>query len=255
MRPNFPCDNAQTHPLVHEAAHGELAFDEQGCPVSLRFRDRYFDSRDGLAESRFIFIDGNNLAERFSAATTGSTFRIGETGFGSGLNFLATVDHWLQHRSSGHLVYQSVERYPLSALQLKTILTRWPSLQPLTDRLLEVYCPQLDSISTYVFDDWNLTLRLVWKECAPGLLDFEAGIDAWFFDGFSPKVNPDMWSSELIQIAFSKSAPTATGTTFTAAGWVRRNFQAAGFRIEKRPGFGQKREHLYLGSRLNERQN
>jgi tRNA U34 5-methylaminomethyl-2-thiouridine-forming methyltransferase MnmC len=51
-----------------------------------------------------------------------------------------------------------------------------------------------------------------------------------------------MWSAELM-LAVGKN--TKTGGTFaaySAAGWVRRNLEAAGFEVTKSPGFGTKRE-------------
>ncbi len=69
-----------------------------------------------------------------------------------------------------------------------------------------------------------------------------APIDAWFLDGFSPARNPELWDADLLKVAADLTAHGGTLATYTAAGWVRRNLQAAGFEIEKAEGFAGKRE-------------
>ena len=69
-------------------------------------------------------------------------------------------------------------------------------------------------------------------------------VDAWYLDGFSPAKNPAMWSEELFSKLTSNSHDGATCSTYTAAGFVKRNLQKAGFITEKVPGFGKKRDML-----------
>ncbi len=61
--------------------------------------------------------------------------------------------------------------------------------------------------------------------------------DAWFLDGFAPARNPQMWTAEVLNLVAARSAPGARLATFTVAGAVRRGLEAAGFAVEKRPGF------------------
>ena len=56
--------------------------------------------------------------------------------------------------------------------------------------------------------------------------------------------NPDMWSDRNLARIGDLSAPDATLATFTVAGHVRRGLQAAGFAVERVPGFGRKRHRL-----------
>jgi len=46
------------------------------------------------------------------------------------------------------------------------------------------------------------------------------------------------------QTVLDHTAPGGTFGTYAAAGFVRRNLQAAGFTVERRPGFAGKREML-----------
>jgi tRNA U34 5-methylaminomethyl-2-thiouridine-forming methyltransferase MnmC len=72
-------------------------------------------------------------------------------------------------------------------------------------------------------------------------------VDAWFLDGFSPAKNPELWEPALLRAVAHHSAPGATLATYSAAGAVRRNLEAAGFAITRRPGFGRKR-HMTTGT-------
>lgn len=72
-------------------------------------------------------------------------------------------------------------------------------------------------------------------------------VDAWFLDGFAPAKNPDMWTPNLFNAMARLARPGATLATFTSAGFVRRGLQEAGFTMQKRKGFGRKREMLCGG--------
>ena len=71
-----------------EIDHADLHWDEHGQPLSSQFDDVYFSRASGLAESQHVFIQHNQLPARFAALQDGDTLVIGETGFGTGLNFL-----------------------------------------------------------------------------------------------------------------------------------------------------------------------
>jgi tRNA 5-methylaminomethyl-2-thiouridine biosynthesis bifunctional protein len=69
-------------------------------------------------------------------------------------------------------------------------------------------------------------------------------VDAWYLDGFSPAKNPDMWSQQLFEKLAQNSHTGTTCSTYTSAGFVKRNMQAAGFLVNKVSGCGKKREML-----------
>ncbi|MEQ1931191.1 MAG: FAD-dependent 5-carboxymethylaminomethyl-2-thiouridine(34) oxidoreductase MnmC, partial [Parvularculaceae bacterium] len=60
----------------------------------------------------------------------------------------------------------------------------------------------------------------------------------------NPSKNPSRWRPEVAAELARLSAPGATAATFTVAGDVRRTFEAAGFVVAKRAGYGRKREML-----------
>ncbi|MEL7491846.1 MAG: bifunctional tRNA (5-methylaminomethyl-2-thiouridine)(34)-methyltransferase MnmD/FAD-dependent 5-carboxymethylaminomethyl-2-thiouridine(34) oxidoreductase MnmC [Pseudomonadota bacterium] len=223
----------------------DLDWDETGdapfAPRSVFFDDIYF-AGDGLAEATHVFLDGNALRDRFEEA---AHFTIGELGFGTGLNFLAAWRAWAQRpqKARGHLHFLSFEKYPLAEDELARAHRAWPDLASQAAALRRALPPPIRGFHRVAVAD-DVTLTLYYGDVREGLCAAEARSDAWFLDGFSPAKNPGMWAPDLFHEIARLSAPGATAATFTVAGDVRRALTAAGFTIEKRPGYGRKREML-----------
>src|SRR5688500_13055850 len=93
------------------------------APRSAQFDDIYFTADDGLAETRHVFLAGNNLPEAWSNR---DRFTIAETGFGTGLNFLETWTRFEKTADSGAILdYVSFELYPWSAKEIRESLSHW----------------------------------------------------------------------------------------------------------------------------------
>lgn len=216
-------------------------------PVSTRFDDPYYSKADGLAETRHTFLEGNHLAARF--ANCKDTFTIAELGFGTGLNFLATCILWRQVApATARLNYLSFERYPLPASDIRHALSRWPKLSKAAEALLAHWNTDLEFIE---FTDTSIEATVFLSDANTRLPQLSFQADAWFLDGFAPSRNPDLWSAELMQAVFRNTCSGGTFATYTAAGWVRRNLQEAGFEVSRIPGHGTKRE-MMTGARRDE---
>lgn len=216
-----------------------------GEPWSPEFGDVYFSSADGLAETRHVFLHHNGLPERFQSLAPGSTFVIGETGFGTGLNFLATVAAWREQAPPGtQLHYVSVEKFPLRPEDLRRALARWPELAPLAEALSARYPVLVPGFHRLVFTDWRVQLTLLLGDASTELAALDGHVDAWYLDGFAPSRNPELWQPALFRELARLSHSGTTFTTFTVAGVVRRGLSATGFAVEKLPGCGQKQEML-----------
>ena len=215
-----------------------------GQPWSARFGDRYFSSDSGLDETRHVFLQGNGLAQRLAALVRGDVLHIGETGFGTGLNFLCSCALFAEAAPAGTaLVFHSVERWPLAPTELQAALALWPTLGPLADALCAHWAPP--GPGRHVWDFGPVQLQLDIGDVDSVLPTWPAGrIDAWFLDGFAPARNPEMWSGAVLAQVARASAPGATLATYTSAGWVRRGLQAAGFEVQRVPGHGRKRQML-----------
>ncbi|HCW89095.1 MAG TPA: FAD-dependent cmnm(5)s(2)U34 oxidoreductase, partial [Marinobacter sp.] len=125
----------------------DIEWDERGVPRSRRFGDVYFSQENGLEETRYVFLRHNRLAERFRALDPGQAFVIAETGFGTGLNFLAAWQLWEQTAPQDAILhFVSVERYPLSRKDLARAQACWPELGPLADALQACYPPAITGL-------------------------------------------------------------------------------------------------------------
>lgn len=225
--------------------HAQIDWDDQGLPRSRVFDDVYFSDLSGLDETRYVFLEQNALGERFAALPAGGRLVIGETGFGTGLNFLCAWQLFEQHAAAGaRLHFVSVEKYPLSLADLQRALALWPELKPLADQLLAQYRAIHQGFQRLVLDNGRVTLTLLIGDALALLPQLDAQIDAWFLDGFAPAKNPDMWTAELFAELARLAAPGSTISTFTSTGWVRRLLNAAGFKMKRTPGIGHKWEIL-----------
>lgn len=236
----------------HFVTTARLDWNDQGTPVAAAFDDVYFSNDDGLAETRYVFLGQNGLPQRFVDHDR-ALFVVAETGFGTGLNFLATWQAFLDYRRQhpqGHarrLHFISVEKFPLSPADLRQALDRWPELSILGERLLAEYPPAVSGCHRLWLSD-EVTLDLWLGDVAEVLPQLEAGlagkVDAWYLDGFAPSKNPQMWTPQLFGELARLARGGATLATFTAAGLVRRGLNEAGFEVGRVKGFGRKREML-----------
>jgi tRNA 5-methylaminomethyl-2-thiouridine biosynthesis bifunctional protein len=225
--------------------HAQLDWDDQGRPYSRVFDDVYFSDKSGLEETRYVFLEQNALHERFSALADGGRLVIGETGFGTGLNFLCAWQLFEQHAVAGaRLHFVSVEKYPLSLPDLQRALALWPELKRFADQLLAQYVTIHHGFQRLTLDNGRVTLTLLIGDALEQLPQLDAQVDAWFLDGFAPAKNPDMWTAELFAELARLAAPGSTISTFTSTGWVRRLLNGAGFKMKRTPGIGHKWEIL-----------
>ena len=211
-------------------------------PRSPRFGDVYFSHVDGLAESRSVFLAGCGLPDAWRGRRR---FTVAELGFGTGLNILALLDLWRRTREPGaRLNIFSIEAYPIAAQDAARALAAWPELDGLAQALLSAWPDGRRGLCRIEFPALGAILDLAIGEAGEALAGWDGRADAWFLDGFAPAKNPQMWRPELLDLVAARSAPGAVAATFTVAGAVRRGLAAAGFEVEKKPGFGRKRERL-----------
>lgn len=232
--PQGPCAPAR------RLAHPRLAW-RGDAPASADHGDIYFSPEDGLAESRAVFLDGVGVPDLWQSRRG---IVIGETGFGTGLNFLATWASWQRAPTPGRLHFVSVEAAPLHRDDLSRALKPFAELVPLAKALIAQWPPPIQGLHRLAFENGRVALTLALGDAASMLSRLQAHADAWYLDGFAPRANPEMWRQAVFDQIARLSAPGARLATFTAAGAVRRGLQQAGFEIEKRPGFAHKRERL-----------
>ena len=218
------------------------AFDAAGTPCSPEYGDVYHSADSGPGQARHVFLGGNELPARWGGARV---FTILETGFGLGLNFLATWQAWRAdpaHPERLHFV--SVEKHPYTLEGLATLHARYPEFASLAGELQAAWPLLLPGLHRLHFEDGRVTLTLAFGDVADILPKLRLAADAIYLDGFAPDRNPDMWTSAIMKTLARLARPGATAATYTTARSVREALAAAGFAPELRAGFGGKRQML-----------
>jgi len=219
-----------------------LILDVAGQPRSRLYGDVYFSTEDGLAEARAVFLQGCGLPQRWAGR---QHFTVAELGFGTGLNILALLDLWRTSRPpGGRLHIFTIEAHPLSAGQAGGVLAAWPEVADLAALLTSRWPGRATGFHRVDLPELDATLDVAVMEAGAALRAWSGRADAWFLDGFSPALNPQMWRDEVFELVAARTAPGGRLATFTVAGAVRRGLQAQGFEVAKRAGHGRKRERL-----------
>ncbi|MET0379491.1 MAG: bifunctional tRNA (5-methylaminomethyl-2-thiouridine)(34)-methyltransferase MnmD/FAD-dependent 5-carboxymethylaminomethyl-2-thiouridine(34) oxidoreductase MnmC [Spongiibacteraceae bacterium] len=243
------------HGNPHQLPPAQLDWGADGAPRSVEFGDVYFSRAGGLDETDYVFLQQNRLRERWQHLDTENpgVFVIAETGFGTGLNFLAAWQLWTEIAPHGwRLCFISAEQYPLTHAQLTQALAAWPQLAELSTTLLAQYPPLIRGFHRRELAP-DISLQLLFDDAGhsfDALLDSAAdlpngfAVDAWFLDGFAPAKNPGMWTPPLFRSIARLSKTGSTFATFTCAGQVKRGLREVGFEVQKVPGHGTKREML-----------
>ena len=216
----------------------EVAWTARRVPVSTRFDDPYFSLEDGLAETRHTFLAGNDLPARFTPG-----FHVAELGFGTGLNMLATCLAFEAAGAPGPLHYTSFEAYPMTADDMARALAAFAQTAAVADGVIGPW-----SRGERQFSLGAMRVEVIEGDARTTLPRWAGRADAWYLDGFSPAKNPALWEPELLAAVGTHTAPGGTFATYTAAGFVRRALEDAGFAVARRPGFGRKR-HMSVGCR------
>jgi tRNA 5-methylaminomethyl-2-thiouridine biosynthesis bifunctional protein len=209
-----------------------------GTPYSTAFRDVYHSVDGGLAQARHVFLAGNGLPQRWGGT---ERFVVFETGFGLGLNFLATLHAWRRNPGK-RLHYVAVEKHPFSLQDLRTLHERFPELGSEAAALHSIW-PMLVPGGHRAELQPDVVLTLFFADIKVAR-DLRLAADAFYLDGFASDRNPDMWSHQTLRALSRLAAPGATAATWSVATGVRAALEETGFSVEKAPGFGTKREML-----------
>lgn len=210
-----------------------------GVARSVTYGDVYASTQGAWGQAEHVFLQGNQLPERWSDQPT---FAILETGFGLGTNFLATWKAWKAdpHRCQ-RLTFISIEKHPPSRADLERahaasgasslaleLVQQWPVLTP-NFHLLD-------------FEGGQVRLILAWGDVRQVMPQIVAEVDAFYLDGFAPTKNPQMWDSHLLRGLQRLARPGATVATWCAARHVREALRSGGFDVQLAPGFGRKKD-------------
>jgi len=205
-------------------------------PVSRQFDDPYYSLDNGLAETGHVFLSGNDLPARLRPG-----FQVAELGFGTGLNLLALVAMAQALGATGPVRFTSFEAFPMAAEDTVRALRHFPEAEALAGPMLAAR-----RAGSTRWQMGAVEVELILGDARRTLPHWTGRADAWFLDGFAPAKNPELWEADLLDEVARHTAPGGSFATYTAAGEVRRALAAAGFAVERVPGFGRKR-HMTRG--------
>ena len=209
----------------------EIVTTEDGShSIYVQTLDEHYHSVHGaFTESQHVFIEAGLKQLK------NSHIRILEMGFGTGLNALLTFVE--ANKSNISIYYTGIEKYPLE--------------RTITDSL---------NYESIIDPAWKGMFKLIhdsqWQQevlIKPGFIlkkvqcdMHEMGevdeFDLVYFDAFAPEKQPELWTEDLFNHIFLSMRSNSILTTYSSKGTVRRNLEAAGFRVEKIPGPPGKRE-------------
>ena len=219
-----------------------IAWLPDGTPYSPRFQDRYRSELGGLSQAREVFLQGCALPEAWAHAPQ---WRILETGFGLGLNFLVTWDAWRRDPARPRLLhFVSTEAWPASAEDLLKSFEAHPELRPLAEQLHAQWWGLVPGWHRLVFEAGQVVLTLCIGDAQAMLREMAFEADTVYLDGFSPDVNPDIWSAHTMKAVARLCRRGARVASWTVARSVRDALKQAGFVVQKTEGVPPKRHNL-----------
>ncbi|WP_342619885.1 tRNA (5-methylaminomethyl-2-thiouridine)(34)-methyltransferase MnmD [Rhodoferax sp. GW822-FHT02A01] len=228
--------------------HEPVEWSEDQCPTSPRFGDVYRSRVGGWQQAQTVFVGGCHLPQRWQNT---EHFTILETGFGLGLNFLATWATWLADaRRCARLHYVAVEAYPVSAADVvrsAQALSDTQAISPLVDlaRELALHWQTLrPGMQQFSLAQGAILLTLAIGDVLPMLQQLDCRADAVYLDGFSPARNPQMWSDETLRAVAARCIAGTTLASFSVASSVRSGLRQAGFSVRRKPGVAPKWHRL-----------
>ncbi len=249
-----------------------LQLQEDGVPFSADYDDVYHSKAGGIGQARHVFLLGNDLPRRWAKR---EHFTILETGYGLGLNFLATWASWQRDaQACSRLHFVSIEKHPFSredlarywlgdrngAMRGEDVTTIARSkvadavddgtasldahMHTLAKTLIDAWPPLLPGTHRLNFDDGRVILTLVFGDALDVLPNLVLRADAFYLDGFAPGKNPDLWSTPVYKGLTRLAAHGASLATYTVSAAVRQGLSDAGFRVDRAEGYQYKRDML-----------
>jgi queuine tRNA-ribosyltransferase len=187
-----------------------------------------------LVEAQLLYVEQSRLAERLVLAGSGTTLVLFDVGMGAASNAGAA------HAES--------ERAPVAAARLEMVSFE-RDLDGLTAALSHPAAFGLDGATgvaarALVNDHRHETVRTTWRLEHGDLLDALAHqtcrADIVFWDPFSPRVNPDLWTVAAFTVLRHVAGPRCTLFTYSASTAVRVALLLAGWAVGVGDAIGDK---------------
>ncbi len=210
--------------------------------------DLHFRSlRGARSESEYVFFESSRLqAQAFP-------WTVLELGLGTGLNFLVTATHALQHQQhnpSAALNYHVVEAHPLPLSAFDALGHTSRFAEPLCTLLYEALSQTQPGHMTEVCMG-AIRLCLYHGRWQDTVLPDSLAVHSIYHDPFGPKDNPDCWTVDCFRWSGAHLLPEGRLVTYAANTPLRRAMVEAGLYIASQQGSQLKREMTVASPRLD----
>lgn len=218
-----------------------MTADGSATLFSERYAQAFASRRGALGESQGVFLEASGAARRLAE---GRPVGVLEVGFGTGLNFFVTAGACLAHPEA-KLAYTALEHHLLPAEAVSELGYGALLNTDVVAHYLEWRVGLREASGKHTFERDRVRLEL-WLGDAPEQVLPENTFSTVYHDGFSPDVNPEVWTEAFLGRLVSALAEGGTLVSYCVQGAVRRRLAALGLEVSKRPGpVGGKREVLF----------
>lgn len=214
----------------------QLVITADGSPTLYidAWQEHYHSMHGAVQESQHVFIHAGLLP----MLEKREHIHLLEIGLGTGFNALLSLHTALQHKKSIH--YTALEPYPISA----AILSHFEPMHLTSLQSGADYFTALHAAAWETMVNMHPQFQFVKSKTKVQEFSGEACADLIYFDAFSPRVQPDMWTLSIFSAMFTALNPGGMLVTYCAKGEVRRTMTQCGFQVERLPGPPGKREML-----------
>lgn len=207
--------------------------------ITIRLPDwdeQYHSKHGAIAEAQHVFLNAGFYHFLNKNPNVEGPLQILEIGFGTGLNALLTLK--AATNTNTHVHYVGMEAYPVALSEANQLnyATQLNIPEPTFLQLHEVPWEQKATIKP--------TFTLEKREASFDQLTDVSKYHLIYYDAFGPRVQPELWESQLLEKMYRALLPKGVWVTYCAKGSVRRSLQEIGFTVERLPGPPGKREML-----------
>ena len=204
-----------------------------GMPLSPHSGDLPRRERGNAGQMRTVFLAGCGLP----AAWRGQAqWRVLETGFGLGLNFLVTWAAWkadLLRPKMLHFV--SIQAFPEPAEDPLCSTADRTELRPLALQLQVQLWGLLPGFHRLVFEGGHVVLTLCIGDIKAMLRQQQFEADSVYLDGFSASKNPDIWDIHTLKAVARCCRRGTRVASWNTAHKAQDAFSQCGFVVQKPP--------------------
>jgi len=194
--------------------------------------DETYHSRHGaVQEALHVFIQHGFHAH------PAQPLQILEMGFGTGLNALLTLDVASQTARQVH--YTGFEAYTLTPEEwMRLDYSSWVQADSAIHFAPMMQAPWEQEVAI------NAWFSLYKRQQRFETISDQNAYDLIYYDAFGYRVQPDLWSADLMARMYQALRPGGILTTYACRRPIVDHLKAAGFQVQKKPGPPGKREML-----------